>query len=58
MNMKTSRINCFYLTAILGFMVSQSGMAQEISVKYDLNSLCENNQLEVFNRKVVGFFRK
>jgi len=55
MNMKTSRINCFYLTAILGFIVSQSGMAQEISVKYDLNSLCENNQLEVFNRKVSVF---
>ena len=55
MNMKTSKINCFYLTAILGFIISQSGMAQGISVKYDLNSLYENNQLEVFNRKVSAF---
>jgi hypothetical protein len=53
--MKTSRINCFYLTAILGFIISQSGMAQEISVKYDLNSLYENNLLEVFNRNVSVF---
>jgi hypothetical protein len=55
MDMKTSRIICFHLTLILGIFVSASGLAQEISVKYDLSSLYENKQLEVFNRNVYVF---
>lgn len=53
--MKTQRLNRFSLTVILGMITLSSGIAQVISVKYDINTLLENNKIEVFNRKVTPF---
>jgi hypothetical protein len=55
--MKPNSISRFYLT-ILGFIITCSGLAQGISVKYDLYSMSEKNQLEVYNRKVTPFSEK
>jgi hypothetical protein len=56
--MNTIKINRFYLTTFLSFITFISGICQGNSAKYDLNSLAENNKLEVFNRKVTAFSEK
>ena len=56
--MKTHWFNRFNLTIILGLITLSIAIAQVISVKYDLNSLLENNKIEVFNRKVTPFSEK
>jgi hypothetical protein len=56
--MKTNWLNRFFLTGILGIIAISSGIAQVISVKYDLNSLLENNKIEVFNRTVTPLSEK
>jgi hypothetical protein len=53
-----TRSNLFYLTIILGFITFLPGIAQVSPIKYDLYTLCENNKLEVFNRKVTSFTEK
>lgn len=53
--MNKNKINSLYLTVILGIIAFSSGIAQVISVKYDLYSLCENKKLEVINRIVTTF---
>lgn len=52
--MKTEYIIRIYLT-FASFLISLSVIAQENSVKYDLSSLYENNQIEVFNRNLTIF---
>jgi hypothetical protein len=42
-------------TVFLGFISLAPSPAQENTVKYDLSSMSEKNQLEVFNRKVSSF---
>jgi hypothetical protein len=53
--MKPIKIDRLSLILLLGFVISFSGSAQVIPVKYDLYSLHENKKLEIFNRKVITF---
>ena len=53
--MKPINLKHLGMSLILGFIVISSGIAQVSSVKYALDSLSENNKLEVFNRKVTTF---
>jgi hypothetical protein len=45
----------FFLITFIGFITIFSASAQDISVRYDLKSMHEKNQLEVFNRTVSTF---
>jgi hypothetical protein len=47
-----------YLTVLLGVLASVTVSSQINTVKYDLYSLSQSNQLQVFNRKVTGFSEK
>lgn len=53
--MKSICKNQFYLTCILYILISFSGKAQENSAKYDLPSMVEKSQLEVYNRTISSF---
>lgn len=53
--MKLSSITRIWLSTILGLMTTLTASTQGISVKYDLFSMSEKNQLEVFNRIVTPF---
>jgi hypothetical protein len=56
--MKTTKINRLNLMFWGCLIISLSGSAQVAPVKYDLFTLLENNNLEIFNRKVVTFLEK
>jgi len=45
----------FFLAVFLGLITCLSVSAQENSIKYDLSSLAQSNQLDVYNRKVIPF---
>jgi hypothetical protein len=53
--MKLNRITRICLTVAVAFMTTLTALTQGISVKYDLFSMQEKNQLEVYNRKVSTF---
>jgi len=53
--MKINAINQFWPAVFLGFLTTFSLPGQDISVSYDLASMHEKGQLEVFNRKVSTF---
>ena len=53
--MNAKKIIRIYLTGFLGLLNALAVTGQEKSVKYDLFSMLENNQLELFNRKVSSF---
>lgn len=52
------RIIRFFLAVFLGLITYQSVSAQENSIKYDLTSLSQSDQLDVHNRKVIPFTEK
>ena len=47
--------NQLYIISILAIFISLSGKAQDTSGKYDLPSMAEKSQLEVFNRTATSF---
>lgn len=53
--MNQTKIFRNFLTIVFGFFVSLSAPGQSNSIWFDLNSLAENDKLEVFNRKVTPF---
>jgi hypothetical protein len=53
--MKPIYKNQFFLTGILSIFILFQGNAQENSAKYDLHSMAEQSQLDVFNRTVSPF---
>jgi hypothetical protein len=53
--MNTININRIFLTVTLGFLTTLAISGQISTVKYDLFSMAENNELEVFNRKISSF---
>ena len=56
--MKTMWFTRFLLAVILGLITCLSVSAQENSIKYDLASLAQSNQLDVYNRIVIPFTEK
>jgi hypothetical protein len=46
------------LTFLLGVLISQSMSSQINTVKYDLSSMSQSNQLQVSNRKITAFSEK
>lgn len=52
--MKTMRINRYFLAIFIVVILYPSAKAQN-TIKYDLFSMANGNQLEVFNRKVISF---
>jgi hypothetical protein len=56
--MRAHYFSRYYLTVLLGVLISQSVSSQINTVKYDLYSLSQNNQLQVFNRKVTPISEK
>ena len=46
------------LTVLLGVLISQSVSSQINTVKYDLYSLSQSNQLQVYNRKIIPLSEK
>ena len=56
--MRTYTLSRRYLTVLFGVLISLSASSQINPVKYDLFSLSQSNQLQVFNRKVITFSEK
>jgi hypothetical protein len=56
--MKARNCNWCYLTVFLVVLTFVSASSQISPVKYDLYSLSQGNQLQVFNRKVTTFTEK
>jgi len=53
--MKTIGLSRSVLAVLLGFISYIPVMAQDYPVKYDLPSMLDKMQLEVFNRKIISF---
>jgi hypothetical protein len=48
-------INRFYLTGLLGILITMTLAGQDKLIRYDLFSLSENDKLETFNRQITQF---
>jgi hypothetical protein len=53
--MITLKMTHIYLTVVLLFITALTGMGQGSTTKYDLKSMAEKNELELFNRQVSTF---
>jgi hypothetical protein len=53
--MKILKITRIWLAVALGFITALTGMGQGSTKMFDLKSMAENNELELFNRQVSTF---